>query len=120
MKIYNKLIRDKIPEIMEKDGKKFEVVVLQDENDFLINLERKLIEELLELNEAISRKKIKDIKSELADVLLVCKFLKKNLPIIEQTRKHFNISRQSLEKTYIIKNKERGLFNKRLFLVQVF
>ena len=119
MKIYNKLIRDKIPEIMTKDGKTFEVVVLSNEEDFILNLEKKLIEELNELKEAIKNKKIKEIKSELADVMLVCAFLKKELSIIEQTRKRFHISRQSLEKEYIIKNKERGQFHKRLFLVHV-
>ncbi|KER05902.1 hypothetical protein AAA799E16_01402 [Marine Group I thaumarchaeote SCGC AAA799-E16] len=58
---YNKAIRDKIPQIIESSGKNCNVKTLSDEQ-FLIELEKKLIEELTEYQES------KDVE-ELADIL---------------------------------------------------
>ena len=47
MRTYNKLVRDRIPEIIEADGKHCSVEMLSDE-EYLLLLERKLDEELAE------------------------------------------------------------------------
>ena len=46
--VYNKLIRDKIPEIIENDGKEPITKTITDENEFLQLLIEKLLEEVNE------------------------------------------------------------------------
>ena len=60
---YEKAVRDKIPEIIKSSGKNCNVKKL-DDSEFLIQLEKKLLEELNEYQES------KDVE-ELADVLEV-------------------------------------------------
>lgn len=65
----DKLIRDKLPEIMRKyDAKVFERVMEKDE--YITKLKDKLFEEVQEVNEASSKK---DICEELGDLLEVIK-----------------------------------------------
>lgn len=47
MKVYNKLVRDKIPEIIEADGKTCKTKILSDE-EYIAALETKLNEEVAE------------------------------------------------------------------------
>lgn len=47
MKIYNKLVRDKIPEIIEEDGRTCKTRILS-EDEYIIALEAKLNEEVAE------------------------------------------------------------------------
>lgn len=47
VKVYKKLVRDRIPEIIEATGKKCEVRKLKDDDEFLQELNRKLQEELI-------------------------------------------------------------------------
>lgn len=63
MKIHNKLVRDKIPEIIESDGKKCVTHILS-EGEYLSELEKKLNEEVAEYQ---SDKNLE----EMADVLEV-------------------------------------------------
>jgi predicted house-cleaning noncanonical NTP pyrophosphatase (MazG superfamily) len=61
---YNKLIRDRIPEIIESTGKAFEVTVMSTQ-EFQDALKVKLLEEASEAKEASSRK---DLIKELSDI----------------------------------------------------
>ena len=61
--LYYKLVRDKIPEIIEKSGKRPLIEILSDD-DYKIYLERKLDEEVKEYQES------KELE-ELADILEV-------------------------------------------------
>ena len=61
--IYDKLVRDKIPEIIEKSGKQCEIEILSDEK-YLEMIDKKLDEELAEYH------KDKNLE-ELADLLEV-------------------------------------------------
>ena len=63
MKVYNKLVRDKIPEIIEEDGKNCKTRILSDE-EYIAALEAKLNEEVAEYQAD------KNLE-ELADVLEV-------------------------------------------------
>lgn len=47
MKVYNKLVRDKIPEIIEADGKVCRTHILSNE-EYIVALEAKLNEEVAE------------------------------------------------------------------------
>lgn len=76
MKIYNKLVRDKIPEIIETDGKKFETRIASKEEHAEL-LEKKLHEEV---DEFVKDKNLE----ELADVMEVLFGLAKNLGYSEE------------------------------------
>lgn len=102
MKIeYNKLVRDNIPHIIEKEGRKATVRKL-DKAETITNLERKLIEEV---GEYIEDKTV----DELADILEVLYAL---CEINGITREHLEQIRKS-------KAQERGAFKKGLFLEYV-
>lgn len=69
-KIYDKLVRDNIPDILEANGLKFKVEYLSDEkaSKYIV---RKLSEEVTELIEQIVLKNRDGILSELADIISV-------------------------------------------------
>ena len=96
---YNKAIRDKIPEIIKLSGKNCDVKKLND-SEFLVELEKKLIEELTEYQES------KDVE-ELADML----------EVIYRISELRGITSNELENIKNEKAKKRGKFNDNLFLV---
>lgn len=102
---YNKLIRDKIPEIIKKDRAIPKVIHLNSKR-FEKELKKKLIEESIELQVAQGKK---DILKELSDVLEV-------LQTIARTE---NISWKKIEEQRRKRAKERGGFKKKLFLKEV-
>ena len=99
MAIYNKAIRDKIPEIIKLSEKNCDVKKLND-SEFLVELEKKLIEELTEYQES------KDVE-ELADML----------EVIYRISELRGITSNELENIKNEKAKKRGKFNDNLFLV---
>jgi predicted house-cleaning noncanonical NTP pyrophosphatase (MazG superfamily) len=99
--VYNKLVRDKIPEIIRADGKKLKSRVLNDE-EHLEALLKKLEEECRELIEA------RNIE-EMADVHEVLNALAETL----------NITKEELEKVRATKANKRGGFQQRIFLEEV-
>ena len=101
-KIYNKLVRDKIPEIIENDGEKPIVRVLND-NEYKKELEKKLKEEYEEF--LIAEKKSERLE-ELADMLEVIR----TLTLLEDEDIQFIID--IMDK----KREKRGGFTKKLFL----
>ncbi len=98
---YNKLVRDKIPEIIENSGKKSVIDILS-EQDYLVMLDEKLNEELAEYQESKSLE-------ELADLLEVIKAVAaargSSMDEVEQIRKE--------------KAAKRGGFEKRILLIEV-
>lgn len=99
---YNKLIRDKIPEVITQKGGKYKTRVLL-KKEFEKELKKKLLEESKELLEAPK----KELVNELSDVLEVIKSL----------ASHYKIDFKEIEKYRIKKRKERGGFLKGLFLI---
>ena len=100
-KVYNKLVRDKIPEIIRADGKEPKFRYLQ-KAEYLEELIKKLGEEYEEF-------KVDQNKEELADLQEVILALAEAL----------NISPGDLAKAVSKKALERGAFKKRLFLESV-
>ena len=98
---YNKLVRDKIPEIIEKSGKACEIEILSDE-EYLQMLDKKLDEELAEYH------KDQNIE-ELADLL----------EVLYATAKARGYSIEGLEHVRIEKQKARGGFDKKILLKSV-
>lgn len=101
MPVYNKLVRDLIPQIIAASGKKFDTKIL-DDNIYLEMLNQKLKEELNEYYEN------QDI-NELADLL----------EVIYAIAKAKGISEDGLEGIRKRKHEERGGFEQKIFLVRV-
>lgn len=102
MKEYDKLVRDLIPEVIHKSGKKCDYEIA-DNNELTDRLEEKLKEEV---NEYLEDKNIE----ELADVMEVLFGLAHNLGYTEE----------ELIKTRNEKLKDRGGFKKGLVLKKVY
>ena len=101
-KIYNKLVRDKIPEIIENDGEIVFTHVLSDA-EYRLELYKKLNEECMEVATSTSTK---ETLEELADVLEVLR------SIAELEGSQFDDVIQIADR----KKLNRGGFQKRIFL----
>ena len=99
-KIYNKLVRDRIPEIIEASGNKCKTKILSD-TEYLEMIDAKLDEELAEYH------KDQNIE-ELADLL--------ELIYAAAVARGYSI--EELEATRANKAQKRGSFDKRIFLIE--
>lgn len=97
--IYNKLVRDKIPEIIGNSGRKAEIRILSDE-EYRAFLEAKLDEEVGEYH----RDKTAE---ELADILEVVYALSASI----------GCSREQLQAIYQKKHDARGGFEQKILLI---
>ena len=68
MKVYNKLVRDKIPEIISKDNRKAITKILNDE-EYLNELNKKLKEEVNEYFEDNNLEELADIVEVIYGIL---------------------------------------------------
>ncbi len=103
-RIYNKLVRDRIPTIIRENGETPIIKVL-DKYEYKEELEKKLYEEYKEVIEAVGDNRVE----ELADMLEVIRALAK-------------LESKSLNDIIMIadnKNKKRGAFEERIFLEKV-
>ena len=98
-KIYNKLVRDRIPEIIKSDGKTCTIEILPN-NRYLQMLDAKLDEELAEYQESKSL-------DELADLLEVIRAVVKvrgwSWEQLEQARREKAANRGGFEKKILLK-----------------
>lgn len=99
---FNKLVRDRFPELLKAKGMIVETQTL-DPASFLRALHKKLVEEASELDRAFTTDAL---KSELADVL----------EVIDTLRKTYGFSEEDLKRTQIKKRLERGGFEGKTFL----
>ena len=99
MKIYNKLVRDKIPSIMEKNG---EIAYIRQlgEQEYKLQLEKKLDEEIKEYHESNNLEELADI---LEVVYALCEV--------------DGYTIEELQRKYVKKHEKRGGFSKRIFLI---
>jgi predicted house-cleaning noncanonical NTP pyrophosphatase (MazG superfamily) len=72
--LYNKLVRDRIPEVIEKTGKGFSTIILNDE-EYIKELKNKSHEEL---QEYLNAKNDEHAIEELADLLEIIHVLAKS------------------------------------------
>lgn len=105
MPIYNKLVRDHIPEVIQKTNKEFSTRILSEE-EYETELKKKLSEELIEYVEASSDK---EAVEELADIL----------ELLHSAVKLHGSSFEELEEVRKKKAEKRGGFEKRIFLIEV-
>ena len=98
MKVYNKLVRDKIPEIIKNNGDEPKTRILSDE-EYLSELNKKLQEEMKEYLESGDIEELADLEEVL-------------LAILDAK----NISHEEFEKIRLEKVKKRGAFKNKIFL----
>lgn len=103
-RIYNKLVRDKIPNIIKEKGET-PVVRILDEVEYKSELEKKLYEEYKEVIEVTGDDRLE----ELADMLEVIRALAK----LE------NKDLNDIIEIALIKNEKRGAFETKIFLEKV-
>lgn len=105
MPIYNKLVRDRIPDIIENSGKKFTTRILDDE-EYAAELKKKLLEEIEEYQQAKSNE---ESLEELADVL----------ELMHALAKIHGANIEEVEKIRAEKAEKRGGFEEKIFLIEV-
>jgi predicted house-cleaning noncanonical NTP pyrophosphatase (MazG superfamily) len=102
---YNKLVRDLIPDIIEQNGNKPKIRILND-SDYIIELKKKAFEELKEYTEAQNNE---EAIEELADLL----------EIIQVLVKRHGSTMEELEEVRNTKAKQRGSFEDKIFLIEL-
>lgn len=101
---YNKLVRDKIPEIIKSNGEE-PITKILNQTEYKLELEKKLLEEYHEVIESSGSDRIE----ELADMLEVISSLAKLEG--ENLDKVIEVSKQKVKK--------RGGFEQRIYLIGV-
>lgn len=101
IKTYHKLVRDKIPQIIEEGGNSCTTEILSEES-YIKMLDEKLQEELAEYQESKS-------PEELADLL----------EVMMAAAKARGYDWQQIENTRLSKLEKRGGFEKRILLLEV-
>lgn len=101
-KTYNKLIRDRIPEIMDAEGIEYETEVLN-EREYVAALRAKVLEEAREVCEAPQE----ELAKEIGDLL----------EVLEALRVACNLDQGMVERIRRERRRDRGGFEKRLRLL---
>lgn len=105
MPIYNKLVRDGIPAIIQAGNKKYTMNILE-QSQHEVEIKRKMDEELKEYQQASSNE---EAIEELADLL---ELIFAVLPLHDS-------SMDELEKVRLAKREKRGGFDKGYYLIEV-
>lgn len=103
MKLHNKLIRDKILEIIEEDGVKYKSRILEDD-EFKKELLRKMVEEAQEVLSAGND--TKELTKEIADVW----------EVMESIIKAFELDHSEIRSVKLARRNTRGGFDKKIYL----
>ncbi len=98
--IYNKLVRDRIPEIIEKSGAKAVTRILSDE-EYKVFLEKKLDEEVAEFHESKSLEELADIEE-----------------VLSALRRAYGYHLEELSAKRLTKTIERGAFTQKILLIE--
>jgi predicted house-cleaning noncanonical NTP pyrophosphatase (MazG superfamily) len=101
MKKLNKLVRDKIPQIIEKEGK-IAIIKIASEKEYKEKLKEKLIEEAKEFLKSNS-------KEEFADII----------EVLNAIGKLNRFNREEIEQIRKAKSEEKGSFEERIILEKI-
>jgi predicted house-cleaning noncanonical NTP pyrophosphatase (MazG superfamily) len=105
-KVYNKLVRDRIPEIIKKEGKNVSVRILSDD-EFVSELYKKVKEEAIEL--AAVEGDLTETVKEISDVY----------EVIDALIDALSLDREEIGRTRNERKENRGAFKQKLFLESV-
>jgi hypothetical protein len=97
---YEKLVRDKIPDVIKQDGRSYQCEVLDDKR-YREELDKKLLEEATEFVQDHSVEEMADLWE-----------------VIEAIMKNRKISKEQVEEVKRKKQEKRGAFDKKLFLIE--
>jgi predicted house-cleaning noncanonical NTP pyrophosphatase (MazG superfamily) len=100
---YNKMIRDKIPEIIESNGSKYEVREIEDVEEYQQQLLKKVREEAAGVSRSRDREHFFE---ELADLIVV----------IDALKAAYNVDEGELREAIESNRARKGDFDKKLFL----
>jgi len=103
-KRYNKLIRDRILEIIEANKEKPYFRILN-KKEYIREIKKKILEEAKELIEAKSKK---EIINEIVDIQ----------ELIDVLISESGLTKLQIQKQQKVKDKKRGGFKKKLFLIK--
>lgn len=101
-KVFNKLVRDKIPQMLQAGGGSPETLILSDD-EYYTELNKKLFEEC---DEVVTAHDKNHLTEELADLL----------EVIISIAKHREINFEDIEKIRINKKEKRGGFDSKILL----
>ena len=102
--IYNKLVRDNIPEIIKNNGET-PIISILDDKRYKEELEKKLYEEYNEVLEASGMDRIEELADMLEVIIALAKLENKTLDDVVEIQKQ--------------KLKKRGAFDKKIYLEKV-
>lgn len=102
-KYYHKLVRDKIPEIIESEGKECKYTIIKDDDEYRKKVFLKFEEEFKELQKA---KYAHEIAEELADVL----------ELVHTLADIYNVDMENVKHLMNVKSVKKGRFIKKVFL----
>lgn len=105
MTVYNKLVRDKILELIESEGLAYDARILES-SELLSEVKEKMIEEAKEFRAA---KTVNESVEELADVL----------ELLHTALNVLGVTYEELDKVRQQKKENRGGFEKAIYLVNV-
>jgi len=105
MPVFNKLVRDLIPQVIEAGGKTCNVRILE-QGEHLEEIKAKMQEEALEFLEAASPE---EAIEELADIL----------ELVHTAIQMYDVSYEQLEHIRTQKKRQRGGFSKGIYLIEV-
>ena len=99
-KKYNKLVRDKIPQLVRRQGG-IPIVRIAEDHEFWEKLKEKLVEEVQEFQTS-------ETTQELADIL----------EVIDAIADYKGFTKKEIQEIKTRKAKQRGGFDKRIILIQ--
>lgn len=105
MKVYNKLVRDKIPNIINESGKICDIRILN-EVEYIKELKKKVVEEAIELEQTKDKK---ELIEEIADIY----------EVLEALLNAEKIDSKNILKIRNEKNNIKGKFKQHIFLERV-
>ncbi|WP_026585135.1 nucleoside triphosphate pyrophosphohydrolase [Bacillus sp. J33] len=105
MPTYNKLVRDRIPEIIAETGKSYSTRIL-DQSEFINELKKKSIEEL---DEYLNTNNDEEAIEELADLL----------EVVHALAETHGVSIEKVEELRKQKAEKRGGFKEKIYLIEV-
>jgi len=104
---YPKLVRDRIPEILQKKGEKRKFDILKNDKEFLVHLFKKLTEESIELQKSVEHnnweEELADIFEVLETILRVKKRSRKEIAVIQKKKRNL---RGGFRKRFLMLKKE--------------
>jgi predicted house-cleaning noncanonical NTP pyrophosphatase (MazG superfamily) len=97
---HNKLVRDRIPEIIARSGTKANLRTIESSEEYVNELTKKLSEEACEVGESPSVEELADLK-EVFETLICA----------------LGISQEEIDRVQAAKAEKNGRFNDRLYLI---